>query len=124
MLTAYLSLYTLFALQSGQPAPARPALPKPLAALVDRARNVPAEFGADSLLRIAESDALADTALKRELIEEAFRMAAAAQEPIKRLGTKSGAGDSRAVFQARAYAQELDALSLQSRAVIDMLRWD
>ena len=100
------------------------ALPKPLLELVDRARSVPAEFGADALLRIAESDAVADPATKRDLIEEAFRLAGAAQEPLRRRGIKPGSADSRASFQARAYAQELDGLSLQARAVTDMLRVD
>jgi hypothetical protein len=100
------------------------SLPKPVVELVDRARSVPPEFGADALLRIAESDTLRDAAARRELIEEAFRLAGAAQEPIKRRAIKPGSADSRINFQARAYAQDLDTLSLQSRAVADMLRVD
>ena len=131
MLTAFLPLFALFAMQEKPPAEpvaaaaeSRPALPKAMVEMVDRARNVPPEFGADTLLRIAESDAVPEKALKRELIEEAFRMAGGAQEPLKRFGTKTGTGDSRTSFQARAYAQDLDALTLQSRAVSDMLRVD
>jgi hypothetical protein len=99
-------------------------LPKPFVELVDRARSVPPEFGADALLRMAESEAVTDTAAKRELIEEAFRLAGAAQEPMKRRGIRPGSADSHVNFLARAYAQDLDTLSLQSRAVADMLRID
>src|SRR5207245_10342454 len=114
------------AMQTKAPAesPRAPALPTKLLELVDRARSVPPEFGADALLRLAESDAVADPDAKRELIEEAFRKAGTAQEPMKRRSLKPGAGDTRVSFQARAYAQDLDALSLQSRAVSAMLHVD
>ena len=104
--------------------PQRPELPKKMQELVDRARSVPPEFSADALLRIAESDAVRDSATKAELIEEAFRKAGGAQEPMKRRSLRPGGGDTRVSFQARAFAQELDALSLQSRAVIDLVKVD
>ena len=100
------------------------SLPKPVVEMVDRARSVAPEFGADALLRLAESDLVADPGAKRELIEEAFRLAGAAQEPMKRRAIKPGSADSQVNFMARAYAQELDALSLESRAAADMLRVD
>src|SRR5581483_11049307 len=111
-----LHLFALVALQVKPQAepPQRPALPKNIQELVDRARSVPPEFAADVLLRLAESD----------LIEEAFRRAAGAQEPVKRLSLRPGGGDTRVSFQARAFAQDLDGLTLQSRAVIDMVKVD
>jgi hypothetical protein len=126
MLVPFLSIFTAVALQVTPPAepPRAPAMPKKVVELVDRARSVPPEFAADALLRIAESDAVKDQAAKKELIEEAFRKAGGAQEPMKRRGLTPGGGDTRVSFQARAFAQDLDALSLQSRAVIDMVKVD
>jgi hypothetical protein len=122
MAVLILPLLALFAGQTPPPAeaPRAPAIPKKMMELVDRARSVPPEFSADALLRIAESEAVQDAGAKKELIEEAFRKAGAAQEPMKRRGLRPGGGDTRTSFQARAFAQDLDALSLQSRAVIDM----
>jgi hypothetical protein len=116
----------LFAAQAPPPAdpPRAPAIPKPVMELVDRARSVPPEFSADALLRIAESGAVKDAHVQKEWIEEAFRKAGAAQEPLKRRGLRPGGGDTRTSFLARAFAQDLDALSLQSRAVIDMVPID
>jgi hypothetical protein len=121
-----LPLIPLFAMQVKPPAETkRPsAIPKKMVELVDRARSVPPEFAADALLRIAESDAVTDTEAKKELIAEAFRKGGSAQEPMKRRGLRPGGGDTRVNFQARAFAQDLDALSLQSRAVVDMVKVD
>jgi hypothetical protein len=123
-----LSLLSLIALQS-KPAPetaasARLILPKNLVSMVDRARSVSPEFGADALLRIAAAESVTDAATKRELIEEAFRLGGAAQEPMKRRGMRPGSPDTRVSFLGRAYSQDLDVLTLQSTAVIQMLSVD
>jgi hypothetical protein len=131
MLSPVLCLLAGFALQAQPPAQTSGATPrrlasfsKPVLEMIDQARSTPPEFAADALLRIAEGDTAATPADKRELIEEAFRLAAGAQEPLLRRGIKPGTADTLVSFQSRAYGQELDALSLQSRAVIDMLRAD
>ncbi|HWQ54688.1 MAG TPA: hypothetical protein VN442_13470 [Bryobacteraceae bacterium] len=87
--------------------------------LIDRARSVPAEFAADALIRLAQSDRVAK-AKKPELLEEAFRRATGAQQPLKKRAipaVRTGA----AAFLNRAFAQDLDANSLQCRAVRGML---
>jgi hypothetical protein len=91
--------------------------PAALADLADRARSVPGEFAADALLRIAASRKITDPAWKLQLIEDAFAFAATAQEPYARrawVGSQAGIMD-------RAYAQGLDACTLQCRAVRAML---
>src|SRR5262249_50299188 len=65
-----------------------------------------------------------DPDVRKKLIDEAFRKAGAAQEPMKRRGLRPGGGDTRVTFQARAFAQDLDSLSLQRRAVHDMVAVD
>src|SRR5581483_10248352 len=94
--------------------------PPELVALAERAASLPPEFAADGLLRIAGSPKVADPAWKRELIESAFHLAAAAQPPFARRNW-SGA---RANLFDKAYSQGLDALTLQSRAVSALLALD
>ncbi len=95
--------------------------PLEIEALVDRARGAPAEFAADALLRIAASDKIEDRAWKRELLEEAFRRGAGAQQPLKKRAVGETPRGTPADFLNRAAAQDLDALSLQCRAVRAML---
>lgn len=98
--------------------------PVEIEALVDRARGAPAEFAADALLRIAASGKIADEAWKSELLEEAFRRAAGAQQPVKRRAAGETLRGAPVDFLNRAFAQDLDALSLQCRAVRAMLLLD
>src|SRR5271170_5176863 len=63
--------------------PAMPAenakLPEPYQSLAELARGTPPEFTAEGLLRMVEQGRLADEGARRHLIEEAFRIAAAAK---------------------------------------------
>jgi hypothetical protein len=98
--------------------------PQDLVSLVDAARGVPAEFAADALLRIAAVDRKdVDKAWRIELVDEAFRYAANAHDPynLRPYQVKSqGPGG----FVERVSRQELDGLTLQSRAVEQMLALD
>lgn len=107
------------ALAGGLLAAGRPA---DLEALAGAARSLPAEFAADALIRIAGSDRAGDPSWRRELLEDAFRLSVNAQEPFKQAGEISS--KSREGFAARAFSQDLDALSLQLRAVRELLRLD
>jgi hypothetical protein len=94
--------------------------PPVLAGLVDRARALPPEFAADALLRIAGAPTFIDVAWKREVLEDAFRLAAGAQEPFAR---RNWTGSPGSLFE-KAYAQGLDACTLQCKAVHAMLAID
>jgi len=96
------------------------ARPPALVDLADLARGQPPEFAADALLRIADAPNLTDVAWKREILEDAFHLAAGAQQPFARVRWK---GSPASLFD-KAYAQGLDALSLQSKAVDAMLAID
>src|SRR5271165_4393258 len=87
--------------------------------LIGQAHAAPPEFAADALLRIAENAKLAPAA-KIELIEEAFRLAQSAHFPMPYRSFRSES-DSGAAVLNQAYRLHLDALSLQSRAVRDLL---
>lgn len=83
--------------------------------IVAMTRAVPGEFAADALLRVAALDSV-DRTRKVQWIEQAFQRAVEAQEPLKRQPAITRLpGDSGVM--ARAFQQDLDALSLQLRAV-------
>jgi hypothetical protein len=105
------------AAQTAEPEPKRPAA---ALALTDRARSLPSEFCADSLLRIAKTDLILDPKWKRELIEEAFRTGARAQLPLKRRGAIHT--DTRQAHES--WTNDLEALTLQLRAVLAMIPFD
>ena len=92
--------------------------------LIDQAQAVPPEFGAEALLRVVESGRISDPALLFKLIENAFEKAAAAREPVARKVLPAFKGANLASLRAEAYVLGLDRLSLQTRAVRDMLRLD
>lgn len=104
--------------------PAQSKLDPDLQGLVDTAASVPSEFAADALLRLAESGRIADRATKLELITNAFYLAESAQRPVKMRVGMPLPSDSREAFLASAYRLNLDKLSLQARAVKEMLPLD
>jgi hypothetical protein len=90
----------------------------PMDAVIELTRGVPGEFAADALLRLA-SLATLDQNRRMQLLEQAFRRASEAQEPLKRqpINIKiPGAGG----FLNRAFSQDLDGLSLHLRVVAAM----
>jgi hypothetical protein len=98
------------------------AIPNEFASVIDMARHVSGEFGADALIRIAATGKL-DKATRIQLLEEAFQRAAEAQQPLKRRVALLKAASASGFFQ-RAYQQNLDGLSLRLRAVEAMLALD
>jgi hypothetical protein len=103
-------------------APVDSAAKTAIESALDMARATPGEFAADALLRIASLSSL-DGAQRAKLIEEAFHRADEAQQPYKRRNAMPNIA-SNVQFQERAFAQDLDALSLRTRAVEEMLPID
>jgi len=95
-----------------------------LQTIIDGATAAPPEFGADILIRVAESKKVANRAAKIDLLSKAFDLSAMAEQPVKRAGVGGGFGDAPSRLLARAYRLNLDKLSLQSRVVNDMLPLD
>jgi hypothetical protein len=112
----------VFCVVIGAAAPVDPAQKDAIQAALDMARGAPGEFAADALLRIAALDAL-DAQQRVKLIEEAFHRADEAQQPYKRRNAMPNI-PSNVQFQQRAFAQDLDALSLRTRAIEEMLPLD
>lgn len=99
-------------------------LPAGLEPVAELALSAPPEFAADGLLRLVESKKITDQPTEIELTQQAFDLASSAHF---RVGMRSIPGqgvDSRAGSLAKAYQLNLDAVSLQSRAVTAMLQLD
>jgi hypothetical protein len=104
---------------------AEPAkLPEPFRSIADLAAAAPPEFTADALLRMVESGRIADKNARRELVEQAFQLAASAKFGVRMEGLTGTPADTRSGSLSQAYGLKLDVLSLQSRAVRDMLPLD
>jgi hypothetical protein len=101
-----------------------PKLAEPYQSIVELSRAAPPEFGADALLRVVESGKIANKDAKRDLVEQAFRLGAMATFKVRMRGVKGTTVDTRSGYLSRAYDLKLDKLSLQSRAVRDMLPMD
>jgi hypothetical protein len=99
-------------------------LPEPYQSIVDLAHAAPPEFAADALLRVVESGKIADPEARRDLVTQAFRLAASAKFKVRMRGLPGGIADTRSGYLGQAYDLKLDALSLQSRAALDMLAID
>ncbi|MBI3683685.1 MAG: hypothetical protein HY235_25195 [Acidobacteria bacterium] len=69
------------------------------------------------MIRVAELPALAKQKRRIELLEDAFVLASRAREPWPRRTLPGAAPDSAEAVLAEAYKLELDALSLQTRAL-------
>lgn len=94
--------------------------PLQLQALADQANGVPPEFSADILLKVAGHPGAHAKNWKIEKIEDAFTVAAGAQNAYKRIGGKHT--DTRESRQG--WDHGLDTLSLRCRAVEQMLDVD
>ena len=83
--------------------------------LIDLARSAPAEFAADSLIRVAALPQI-PRAKQLELLQQAFEYAGIAQHPYKLQSAVTRMGGS-AAFLNRAYLQGLDGMTLRLRAI-------
>jgi hypothetical protein len=99
-------------------------LAEPFRSLSDLAAAAPPEFTADALLRMVESGKLADKNARRDLVEQAFQLASSAKFAVRTEGVPGTTTDTASGSLSQAHALRLDVLSLQSRAVEDMLPLD
>jgi len=90
--------------------------------VVDLARGGPPDLASDALIRLASLDRL-ERKRRVELLNRAFELAPAVAEPFKRRSALVPPAGP-AGFLERAYAQDLDALSLRLRAIEGLLPLD
>ena len=101
-----------------------PKLAEPYRSLIDLAQGAPPEFAAVGILRVVESGKLTDKDPRRDLVEQAFRLASSATFHLRMRRLPGSLADTRSAYLGSAYNLKLDRLSLQSRAVRDMLPID
>jgi hypothetical protein len=87
-----------------------------LDALALDAGDLPPDFAADALIRIASSPRMVDPEWRRDLLDEAFMRAYVVGEPYRRNSTTPIPRDSRQGADQLALATSLTRLSLQVRA--------
>jgi len=100
----------------------RPA--EPYRSLVELAQAAPPEIASDAILRVVESGKIKDRDVLRDLIEQAFHLGGLAKFPVRMRGKPDAVTDTRTGSLSRAYDLKLDAVSLETRAVRDMLEVD
>ncbi len=105
-------------------ASAATALPKETEALIGISRAAPPEIFADSVIRLVESGRIAGVDAQKTLLENAFTAARQAHEPIRLIALPGLPPDNRASFRGRASDLQLDALSLETRALRVLLTVD
>jgi len=91
--------------------------------LIILGQSAPPEVAGDLLLTMASSPLIADKERKIQLIEQAFRSAAQAREPVRRRSW-SRQVDTRSGLKQMAYDLKLDKLSIESEAVLKMIPLD
>ena len=92
--------------------------------VVDLAAGVQPEFAADVLIRLAESPRVPNSAGKVLLLSKAFHRATSIEQPVRRMGDSELLHDTSAGIIASPFRLNLYRLSLQSRAVKDMIFLD
>lgn len=112
------------ALQAGDDTKPRPKLSDPVRAAVDAARSAGSEIYADTIVKLVESGKIPERELQIELLESAFHAAARSVESVRWVAILGTPPDTREMYRAKAGALGLDAVSLQARALRNLLTVD
>jgi hypothetical protein len=94
-----------------------------LVRLIDELRAAPPEFAADSMIKLSPHPEI-DNKWKVEILEEAFRIAFDAQHPYKMKHLSESQPETRTGYKSTAFDLKMDRLSLQLRAILNLIRLD
>jgi|GEM_PF-1988727 len=92
--------------------------------VVELARAAPPEFFADAVVRLIRSGQIPQRDIQIDLLEEAFAVAADARESVRLVGLPDLPPDTREIYRHKAGSLGLDALSLRSRILREMVTLD
>jgi hypothetical protein len=92
--------------------------------LINIVEWAPSEFAADMLITIADSPKVAEADWKKELLQEAFRVAAKCKYRMPQKAVGPYPVDTRAGYLGLAFGLRMDTLSLQCRVIQSMLPLD
>jgi hypothetical protein len=102
----------------------RPKLPDAVQSIVDLARATAPEIFADTIVRLVESGKIPQRELQVELLEDALQAAGSATEPVRLIAIPGTPPDTREIYRSKAGELGLDAISLQSRILKNLLTVD
>jgi hypothetical protein len=131
--TLILALLTVFAAlnSTGQEAKVRPSptpeRPRDIVALLFDARLAAPELAVDTLLRVIESKKIIDVAWRREILEDALRLAEDVKNPVQLwpIPIRGVAfNNTEGYIVGSAHVQKLDRLSLKGRIISQFLDTD
>lgn len=91
--------------------------------LINDARALPAEFAVDILVRLATSHNI-DAKWKQEILAEAFALSSNVQNKLPLKGKPGTPVDTRVNYRSYAFDLNLDALSLRTRILSQMVSID
>ncbi|HEU0185108.1 MAG TPA: alpha/beta hydrolase, partial [Blastocatellia bacterium] len=91
--------------------------------LIDELRVTPPEFAADSMIKLSAHPEI-DDAWRKEILEEAFRIAFDAQYPLKMKHLSKDKDETRSGYKSKAFDLGMDRLSLQLLAIVNLVRLD
>jgi len=94
-----------------------------LVRLIDELRVTPPEFAASSMIKLSAHPEI-DDGWRREILEEAFRIAFDAKYPLKMKHLNEDARETRSGYKSRAFDLGMDRLSLQLLAILNLVRID
>ncbi|HEU0179707.1 MAG TPA: alpha/beta hydrolase [Blastocatellia bacterium] len=94
-----------------------------LVRLIDELLVTPPEFAADSLIKLSAHPEI-DDAWRKEILEEAFRIAFDAKYPVKMKRLSESDVETRSGYKSMAFDLKMDRLSLQLLAILNLVRLD
>jgi acetyl esterase/lipase len=94
-----------------------------LVRLIDELRVTPPEFAASSMIKLSAHPEI-DDVWRKEILEEAFRIAFDAKYPCKMKHLSESDLETRSGYKSMAFDLEMDRLSLQTLAILDLVRID
>ncbi len=110
------------------PKPSKKETPRSpeIVAILNESRLAAPELGADTFLRVAGSGKVTDAAWRREILDEALRLADDAKNPVRRvvIPLNGGSVDTNAGYLSYAFDLKLDRSSLKSRVIRAVLAHD
>jgi hypothetical protein len=124
MRLAWVFLTGALGVYGGDERATRPELPASVRPIVELARAAPPELFADTIVRLVQSGRIPQRELQITLLEEAFAVAGGAAEPVRLVAIPPTPPDTRALYRGRAGDLRLDALSLRSRILQELLTVD
>ncbi len=103
-----------------------PNRPQAVLALLNDARIAAPEIGVDIFIKVAQSKKVTEPLWRREILEEAYRMAGDVKNPVRRKAVpfKGVPVDTHAAYLSYAYDLKLDGLSLKSRVIRQLVSGD